>query len=80
VDYKKNEAKIETIEMKFLRRVIGCTRKNQIRYTKIRQKLNIFNLNNNILKSKSRWKYYVQRMEDERIQKKMFKTQGEDET
>jgi hypothetical protein len=40
---KKQEGKIETAEMKFLRSVAGYTRKGQIRNTTIREELNIFN-------------------------------------
>jgi hypothetical protein len=58
--------------MKFLRSVASYTRKAQIRNTKIREELNIFNLNANIIKSRSQWKYHVQRMEDSRIAKKIL--------
>jgi hypothetical protein len=70
---KKQEAKIETAEMKSLRSVAGYTRKDQIRNTKIREELNIFNINAKIIKSRSQWKYYhVQRMEGRRILKKIL--------
>jgi hypothetical protein len=49
---KKQEAKIETAELKFLS-VAGFTRKGQIRNTKIREELNIVNLNAKIIKSRS---------------------------
>jgi hypothetical protein len=53
LDYnKKQEAKFETAEMKFLRRVAGHTRKGQIRNTKIMEELNIFNPYNKMLKSR----------------------------
>jgi hypothetical protein len=39
-----------------LRRVAGYTRKGQIRNTKIKEELNIFNLNTKIIKSRSQWK------------------------
>jgi hypothetical protein len=58
--------------MKFLRSVAGNTGKDQIRNTKIREGLNIFNLDDKILKSRSRWKYHVQRMEDRRMPKKIL--------
>jgi hypothetical protein len=77
---QKREAKIETAEMKFLRRVKGCKGKDQTGYTKIMEKLKIFNLNNKILKSRSQWKHHVQRTEDGRIPKKIFAAQREDET
>jgi hypothetical protein len=44
----------------------------QIRNTKIREELNIFNLNYKIIKSRSQWKYPVQRMEDRRTPKKII--------
>jgi hypothetical protein len=57
--------------MKVLTSIAGYTRKDQIRNTKIREDLNILNINNKILKSRSQWKYHVQRMEDRRILKKI---------
>jgi hypothetical protein len=46
---RKQEAKIETAEMKFLRSTAGHARKGQIRNTKIREELNIFKLNAKII-------------------------------
>jgi hypothetical protein len=69
---KKQEAKIETAEMKFLRSVAGYTRKDQIKDTKIKEELNISKLNAKIIKSRSQWKYHVQRMEARRIPKKIL--------
>jgi hypothetical protein len=43
--------------------VAGYTRKEQIKNTKIKEKRNIFNLNNKILKSRSQWQYHILRME-----------------
>jgi hypothetical protein len=58
---KKQEAKIETVEM---RSVTGYAWKCRIRNTKIREELNIFNINNKFLKSRSQWKYHVLRQTD----------------
>jgi hypothetical protein len=69
---KKEEAKTESAEMTFLRSAAGYTRKDQIRNTKIREKLNIFNPNNKIRKSRSQWKYHVQQMEDRWILEKIL--------
>jgi hypothetical protein len=69
---KKQEATIEIVEIKFLRSAAGCIKKDQIRNTKIREELNIFNLNAKIMNSRSQWKYHVQRMEDRRILKKIL--------
>jgi hypothetical protein len=43
---KKQEARIETAEIKFMRSIAGDTGKDQIRNTKIGEYLKIFNLNN----------------------------------
>jgi hypothetical protein len=56
---------------KSLRSVAGYTRKDQIRSTKIREELNMFNVNNKILKSKSQWKYHFLGMEHRQIPKKI---------
>jgi hypothetical protein len=42
--------------MKFLRSAEGYAREDNIRNTKIREELNIFNLNAKIIKSRSQWK------------------------
>jgi hypothetical protein len=55
--------------MKFLTSAAGYTRQDQTLNTKIREELNIFNLNDEILKSGSQWEYHVRRMEDKRIPK-----------
>jgi hypothetical protein len=68
---KKQEAKIESAETKFLRNVASYTREDPIRNTRIREELNILNLNNKNLKSRSHWKFHVLRMEDRRIPKKI---------
>jgi ribonucleotide reductase alpha subunit len=45
--------------MNVLRSVAGYTRRGQTRNAKIWKELNIFDLNNKILKSRSHWKYHV---------------------
>jgi hypothetical protein len=69
VNYKK-EQEIETAEMKFLKSVAGYKRRDQARNTRIKEELNAYNISNNILKSRSQWKYHILRMEDRRILKK----------
>jgi hypothetical protein len=68
---KKQEARIETAEMNFLRSVAGYKRIDQMRNSKIREELKIFNLNDKILNFRSQWKNYVLRMEDGKIPKKI---------
>jgi hypothetical protein len=62
---RKQEAKIEIAEMKSLRT-------DEIRNIKIREELNIYNLNAKIIKSRSQWKYHVHRMEYRQIPKKIL--------
>jgi sulfur carrier protein ThiS len=72
VEYnEKTGRKIETAEMNFFRTVSGYTIMDQIRNTKITEELSIFYLNNQILKSRSQWKYHALRIEDRWIQKKI---------
>jgi hypothetical protein len=69
---KKQEAKFETAEMKLSRSVVGYTRKDQVRSTEIREELDICNLNNKVLKSRSGWKYHFLQVEDSQIPKKIL--------
>jgi hypothetical protein len=69
---KKQEARIETAKMNFLRSVAGYKRIDKIRNSKIREELNIFNLNGKILNFTSQWQNHVLRVEDGRILKKIL--------
>jgi hypothetical protein len=70
MDYnkKKPEEEIETAQIELLRSAEGYTGKDQIRNANIRKE----NLSAKIIKSRSQWKYYVQRIEDKRIPKKIL--------
>ena len=61
--------KIETSEMKFLRFVKGCTLRDQIRSSDIRQDLNITELQEKVKIRKNKWKEHVLRMQDDHIPK-----------
>jgi hypothetical protein len=52
--------------------VAGYTKMDKMGNIKIRRKLNILNVNNNILKSRSQWKNHVLQMEDRQILKADF--------
>jgi hypothetical protein len=56
--------------MNFLRSATGLTRPNK-KDLRITDELNILNLNNTIIESRSHWKYHVQRIEDRPIPKKI---------
>jgi hypothetical protein len=67
---KRQKKQIVTAEIKFPRSVAGYTRKNQIRNTKIRGELNISNLNDKILRSRSQWNCYIFDWMTEEFQRK----------
>jgi hypothetical protein len=69
---KKQRQKIETAEMKFLRNVAGCTLKDQIRNTVIRNELKIFSVNNRIQNNILNRIHHVGRMEPERVPEQLM--------
>ena len=68
---KKEESRIQAQEMKFLRRVKGCTKLDRIRNTDIRTELNILDINQKIKENKNKWKEHVERMHEKRIPAKV---------
>jgi hypothetical protein len=75
---KKYKSKIQTLEMRFLRKVVGKTRRDKIRNETIRRNLVVPPLQIKIEESQLRWKGHVLRMGEERIARKVFeaKVQG----
>jgi hypothetical protein len=69
VTSKKDKDKIQAAEMRFLRRVKGCTRADRIRHVDIRAELNIYNMNNRSEENKQKWKQHIDRMTETRIPK-----------
>jgi hypothetical protein len=69
VTSKKDKDKIQAAEMRFLRRVKGCTRVDRIRNVDIRAELNIYNINNRLEENKEKWKQHINRMTETRIPK-----------
>jgi hypothetical protein len=66
---KKDKDKIQVAEMRFLRRVKGCTRADRIRNVDIRAELNIYNINNRSEENKGKWKQHIDRMTETRTPK-----------
>jgi hypothetical protein len=65
--------KIETAEMKFLRRVAGYTLRDEVRNTTIREELQIFNTGERIQSRQIEWHEHLSQMEQQRIaQEVMF--------
>jgi hypothetical protein len=62
VTSKKDTDKIQAAEMRFVRRVKGCTRADRIRNVEIRAELNIYNINNRSEENKQKWKQHRDRM------------------
>lgn len=68
----KDESRIQASEMKFLRQVKGCTRRDRIRNDAIREELSIYNMNVKLKEYRGKWKEHLQRMDDSRLPKKIF--------
>lgn len=69
---KKEERRIEAVEMRFLRSVAGYSLLDKIRSDDIRSELRIFKLIDRITKYRSDWKQHVDRMKEDRIPKLMM--------
>lgn len=69
---KKQQSKIQTTEMKFLRNVKGCTKRDLITNENIREELEIFNINERLKDFKQNWKEHVDRMPDTRLTKQIM--------
>ncbi|PSN35900.1 hypothetical protein C0J52_26559 [Blattella germanica] len=64
--------RIETAEMRFLRRVSGHTLRDHIRNTTIREELHIYDLNDKIADMKVQWLQHIDRMDPERLTKQVL--------
>jgi hypothetical protein len=60
------------MEMKFLREIIGKTRRDRIRNDDIREQLKVEDIKIDIEKNRLRWYGHVMRKADERIPKRML--------
>jgi hypothetical protein len=56
--------------MRFLRIMAGYTLLDKKRSIDIREKLGIFNINDNLTQYKVNWREHIQRMDDNRLPKK----------
>jgi hypothetical protein len=64
VHSQKERNKIQTAEMRFLRKTKGCTRLDRTRNENIRIQLNICSIFGRITNYRNRWKDHINRMED----------------
>lgn len=65
----REESRLHSAEMRFLRAVKGCTRLDRIPNYQIRMELKMQPLNGKIKNYRNRWKKYVERMPRRRIPK-----------
>lgn len=70
---RKQESRIQAQEMKFLRRVKGCTKRDRFRNTDIRHELNVNSINDVIKEYRKNWKEHLDRMDDNRLPRKAMK-------
>lgn len=66
---QKDTNKLQTAEMRFLRRIKGCTREDRLRNEAIREELQIYNINDKIEEQKENWRQHLHRMDNRRIPK-----------
>lgn len=66
---KKEEQSITTAEMRFLRSVKGCTRRDMFSNADIRNELQVTALNEKIASYREEWKSHLRRMPDDRLPK-----------
>ena len=64
--------RIETAEIRFLRRVSGHTLRDHIRNTTIREELHIYDLNDKIADMKVQWLQHIDRMDPEILTKQVL--------
>ena len=69
-----DKRKIEAAEMRFLRTMAGYTLWHKKRITDIREQLGIVNINDKLTQYKINWREHIQRMDDNRLQKKKMQT------
>jgi CRISPR/Cas system CSM-associated protein Csm5 (group 7 of RAMP superfamily) len=69
---KKEESKIQAMEMKFLRENLGKTRRHKIRNNDIREQLKVDDIKHDMERNRLKWYGHVMCMADERIPKKML--------
>jgi hypothetical protein len=69
---KREEGKIQAMEMKFLRGILGKTRRDNIRYNDIREQRKVDDIKHDMERNRLKWYGHVMRMADERMPKKML--------
>jgi hypothetical protein len=74
---KKHKSKIQTMEMRFLRKDVGKNRRDKIRNETIRRNLGVPPVQTEIEESQLRWAGHVLRMGGDRIARKVFEAKAQ---
>ena len=74
---ERTRSRVQAAEMRFLRRIFGVTRMDQVRNTLIREAINVEPLLLWVEKSQLRWRGHVERMSSERLVKLIFVAEPE---
>lgn len=73
----KHKSKMTAAEMKYLRRVVGRTKRDRVRNTTTREELHLEPLVDTLQKRQLKWYGHVVRMGEERIPRKVFEARRE---
>ena len=75
---RSDKRRIEAAEMKVLRPMAGYKLWDKKRTSDIREQLGIFNINDNLTQHKINWRERIQRMDDNRLPRKIlnYKPEG----
>ncbi|RZF44869.1 hypothetical protein LSTR_LSTR004494 [Laodelphax striatellus] len=74
---KPLESRLQAAEMRFLRKVKGCDRRDQIRNDDIRTELNVYSMNKKVSEYRQQWREHIQRMPAGRIPLEILNYQPE---
>jgi hypothetical protein len=74
---EKQKQNIQTAEMKYLRRVIGKTRRDKIRNEMIKMNLGTQPLQNKMEQAQLRWFGHLNRMDEERLTEQVWEARTE---